>query len=61
MGDLVNLRRARKAKNRAADERRAEINRARHGCSKADKLIAAQAKRKYDAVIDGARREQSKD
>lgn len=61
MGDVVNLRLARKARNRAADERRAEANRAKHGRSKSDKRFAEMAKQKYDAVIEGARREQSED
>lgn len=61
MGDVVNLRLARKARNRAADERRAEANRAKHGRSKADMRLAEMARQKYDAVIAGARREQSED
>lgn len=61
MGDVVNLRLVRKARNRAADERRAEANRAKHGRSKADMRLAEMARQKYDAVIEGARREQSED
>jgi hypothetical protein len=61
MGDLVNLRLARKARNRAADASRAEVNRAKHGRSKADKRIAEMAKQKNDAVVEGARRERSED
>ncbi|MBU2033595.1 MAG: DUF4169 family protein [Alphaproteobacteria bacterium] len=61
MGDVINLRQARKARSRAADERRAEINRARHGRSKAEKRAAELARQRYDAVIEGARLEQSED
>jgi hypothetical protein len=61
MGDVVNLRRARKARNRAADLQRAAANRAKHGRSKADRRIAEMAKQKLDAVLEGARREQSED
>lgn len=61
MGDIINLRQVRKAKKRAADESRADANRAKYGRSKADKAAADMAKRKYDAIIEGARREQSED
>jgi len=61
MGDVINLRRVRKARNRAADESRAEINRAKHGRSKAEKRAAEMAQQKYDAVVENARREQSED
>lgn len=61
MGDVVNLRLARKARNRAADERRADANRAKHGRSKADMRIAEMARQRGEALIEGARREQSED
>jgi len=37
LGDLVNLRRARKARTRAEDVRQAAANRALHGQSKAER------------------------
>jgi hypothetical protein len=58
MGDIINLRQARKAKRRVEAESMADVNRAKHGRSKADKHLADKAKQKYDAAIDGARREQ---
>lgn len=38
MGEVVNLRRARKARDRAAGERAAAENRARHGRTKARRI-----------------------
>lgn len=61
MGNIINLRQARKAKKRAGDESRAEVNRAKHGRSKVDKRIAAMAQTKLDAVVDGARRDRPDD
>lgn len=61
MGDIVNLRLARKARNRIADERRSEANRAKHGRSKADEHAAVVAKQKHDAILEAARREISED
>ena len=56
MGEVVNLRQARKAKARAEREKTAAGNRAAHGRSKADKSLADAVKRLGDARIDGHRR-----
>lgn len=61
MGDIINLRQARKAKKRAEDESRATANRVKHGRSKADKRLSDMTKQQYDAIIDGARRGQVED
>lgn len=61
MGDIINLRQARKAKKRTEGQRQADVNRLKHGRTKADKHIADMARQKYDAVIDGARRERMED
>jgi hypothetical protein len=61
MGELINLRQARKAKKRVEGESQAEANRVKHGRTKADKQLSAMAKRKLDAVVDGARRERVED
>lgn len=61
MADIINLRQARKAKMRLDDESRAAENRAKHGRSKAEKRLADMAKRKHEAVIDGARRDRAED
>ena len=50
MAEIVNLRRARKHKARAADEARAEANRARFGTPKA-------ARKQREAEEERARRE----
>ncbi|HRP80143.1 MAG TPA: DUF4169 family protein [Aquamicrobium sp.] len=56
MGELVNLRAARKRRERAAKEREAEENRARHGRTKADKQAEAAARERDAAALDGHRR-----
>jgi len=61
MGDIINLRQARKAKKRVESENRAAENRARHGRSKADRHLADVAKQRLDAAIDGALRDCSED
>ncbi len=57
MAEIINLRLARKARERAARETEAQANRARHGRTRAERevksLDAARAARK----LDGARRE----
>ncbi|MRX51981.1 DUF4169 family protein [Paracoccus sp. S-4012] len=54
---VVNLRRARKAKDRAAKAREADANAARHGLTKAERAgLEAQAGRLARA-LDGHRRE----
>jgi len=40
MAEIVNLRRARKAKSRAEKEREAEVNRAKHGVAKPVRELA---------------------
>lgn len=55
--EIVNLRKARKVKERAAKERRAAENRVVHGRSKADRERDADAKARVRRELDGARRE----
>ncbi len=58
MGEIVNLRKARKAKLRAEAAEAAAVNRARHGRTLAERererMEAEQARR----VLDGAEREE---
>lgn len=61
MGDIINLRQARKARKRAEGESRAEANRAKHGRTKAEKCSADMVRQRHDAVVDGARREPAED
>lgn len=61
MGDVINLRQARKARDRSESESKADANRAKHGRTKAEKRLADIARQKLDAIIDGARRDRTED
>jgi hypothetical protein len=55
MGETVNLRQARKRRDRAERETEAEANRIKHGLGKAEKTLAS-ARREQDArKLDGHR------
>lgn len=57
MGEVVNLRQARKRRDRSAREDEAEANRVKHGLSKAEKNLSA-ARRDQDArKLEGHRLE----
>jgi hypothetical protein len=53
MGDLINLRRARKAKARQQDEAAAAQNRLRFGRSKAEQSLTTARQQYEDARLDG--------
>jgi hypothetical protein len=57
MGDVVNLRRARKAKARAVSEAQAAANRIEHGRTKAEKAAARVDKERQHRSLDGAKLE----
>lgn len=57
MGEVVNLRLARKAKARAANEAQAATNRAVFGRTKAQKAADAAAQERHQRTLDGHRRE----
>lgn len=57
MAEIVNLRMARKARNRAADKARAEENRARHGRTRAGREAGDAESTRLARTLDGARRE----
>lgn len=57
MAEIVNLRRARKDRDRQAAERQATENRARFGQSKAAREATEQAEDQRNRLLDGARRE----
>ena len=57
MAEIVNLRQARKAKARAAEDIVATANRALHGRTKAEKAAERLAKAQADKRLDGAKRE----
>lgn len=53
MAEIVNLRTARKRKERGERERLAAENRVRHGMSKAERLAAKKQAQHTTAVLDG--------
>lgn len=57
MGDVVNLRLARKAKARTDREATAAANRAQFGQTKGDKARLDQQRARAAALLDGARRD----
>ena len=57
MGDVVNLRQARKRFARKAAEDKAAENRARYGLTKAEKVRQRDEAERQARTIDGARRE----
>lgn len=61
MGNVINLRQVRKAKERAEGERRADANRAKYGRTKAEKRLAKMASEKHEAALAGALRERTED
>lgn len=58
MGDVVNLRRARKAKARVAAADQAAANRAAFGRTKAERGAAALEEARRAGTLDGAKREE---
>ena len=57
MGDVVNLRQARKVKARRDKEAQAAANRALHGRTKAERAADAAARARVEQQLDGAKRE----
>ena len=55
MGEIVNLRRVKKAKQRQAEAEAARENRIRHGRTAAEKANDARALERQAATIEGAR------
>lgn len=51
-GEIVNLRRARKAKKRAADAALAEANRVKHGVPKSSRDLAKARREKDERAAD---------
>jgi len=52
MGDIVNLRRARKRQDRRRDEAKAAENRILHGMTKAERLLIGAERQKADRDLD---------
>lgn len=57
MGDLVNLRQARKARARRDKETQAAANRALHGRTKAERTAEAAERARAEQLLDDARRD----
>jgi hypothetical protein len=57
MGDVINLRRARKARDREAAERAATESRARHGRTKSERALEEAQVARFDRHLDQSRRE----
>jgi hypothetical protein len=57
MADVINLRRARKAKDRDAREREAAEKRRRFGLTRAEKEAEAARRERAKRIIDGHRRD----
>lgn len=57
MAEIINLRLARKARNRSAAKARAEENRARHGRTRAEREAIEAESQRLSRTLDGARRE----
>jgi hypothetical protein len=57
MGDVVNLRQARKAKARRNKETQAAANRALHGRTKAERAADDAERVRTEQLLDGAKRD----
>ncbi len=57
MGDVINLRTARKAKARATAATQADANRAKFGRTKAEKQMEAAEKARVEQLLDGTKLE----
>lgn len=57
MGEIVNLNRARKARDKAADKAVAVANRAAHGRTKSEREKAEAERDRAARLLDGAKRE----
>ena len=61
MGEVVNLRMARKRRDRREDEKRAEANRVLHGLTKAERTKSSTEAARDAQRLDGHRREPADD
>jgi hypothetical protein len=57
MGEVINLRQARKQRVRAEKDRQAAENRAAFGRSKSEKLLTEARQKQADAGLDGHKRD----
>lgn len=57
MAEIINLRQARKARQREADARKADASRAKHGRSKAEREAQGREAGRSARLLEGARRD----
>lgn len=57
MAEIINLRMARKARARAADQAKAQSNRAKHGQTRAERSLTTAELIRLDRTLEGAKRE----
>lgn len=57
MGEVVNLNKARKARDKADRKRQAEVNRAAFGRTGAEKAVTRLERERADRALDGSKRE----
>lgn len=57
MAEIINLRMARKARERAAEKAQADANRAKHGRTLVERNVTEAEIVRIDRVLDGAKRE----
>ncbi len=61
MGEIVNLRRARRQRARTAAEAEAQANRARHGRTRAEREAERLEQVRARRALDGARKDEPRD
>lgn len=61
MADIINLRMARKARERAAGETLAQFNRASHGRTKIERTATENEAARIERIVDSALREREED
>jgi hypothetical protein len=57
MGEIINLNRARKARDKAAARAEASLNRVAHGRTKGEREAAATARERAERLLDQTKRE----
>jgi hypothetical protein len=57
MGEIINLRRARKTRDRAASEAKAAANRLSHGRGKTEKQTTRAERERQERMLDGVKRD----
>lgn len=58
MGDVINLNRFRKARDKAASAQEADANRRKFGRTKAEKAVEESEEARRKALLDGAKRDE---